>query len=116
MQKQLQEHRAKIVITWGDALTALAAIQKERGIKSIYSHEEIGLEVTYERDQAVKRWTNQHRINWYEYQQGAVVRGANDRQQWDKNWAASSRWPLAYIGIAILCKSLTVNAIWRSVH
>ncbi|MDG1663401.1 MAG: deoxyribodipyrimidine photo-lyase [Pseudomonadales bacterium] len=100
MQRQLQVHHGKIIITWGDALTALGAIHQKLGIKNIYSHQEIGLDITYQRDQAVKQWTSQQQINWYEYQQGAVVRGANNRQQWDKNWKAVMRAPLASADLA----------------
>ncbi len=100
MQRQLREHHAEIIITWGDALTSLGAIHQKLGIKNIYSHQEIGLDITYQRDQAVKQWTSQQQINWYEYQQGAVVRGANNRQQWDKNWKAVMRAPLACADLA----------------
>lgn len=55
-------------------------------IKNIFSHEETGNAVTFRRDKEVKKFCDSHNIIWHEYPQNAVIRGAVNRNQWDKHW------------------------------
>lgn len=50
----------------GEALVALEQIRQRYGIAALWSHEETGNGWTYQRDLAVKSWTRQHGIPWYE--------------------------------------------------
>lgn len=97
IQRQLDKVSANLHIFFGDAVTVFNSLHQKHGIRSIYSHEEIGIEVTYRRDQAFKQWTQQHCINWYEYQYGAVIRGAKNRRDWDKQWKTVMRAALATV-------------------
>lgn len=55
-------------------------------LKSIYSHQESGLKITYDLDKWVKRHCNSHGIVWNEYMYNGVLRGAKNRQNWLKHW------------------------------
>jgi len=55
-------------------------------LKSIYSHEESGLKVTYDLDKWVNKFCENHGIAWYEYIHNGVLRGAKNRQDWLKHW------------------------------
>jgi deoxyribodipyrimidine photo-lyase len=69
-----------------EVLPLLQALQTEHGIAALYSHEETGLRLTWERDKAVKRWCTANSIPWYEYQTNGVVRGTRNRKGWATAW------------------------------
>ncbi len=55
-------------------------------IDTIFSHEETGLRVSYDRDIAVSKWCRQLGIKWQEYQSNGVLRGRQNRKDWRKSW------------------------------
>ncbi|MDB2410493.1 DNA photolyase family protein [Pseudomonadales bacterium] len=95
IQQQLNTVNGKLHIAYGEAVSVLDSLHTEHGIASIYSHQEVGIAATYKRDQAITQWTQGRRIQWDEFQQGAVIRGAKNRRDWDKRWKAVMRAPLA---------------------
>lgn len=100
LQEQLAPYNARIFIAGGDTLQCLNEIHEGLTIHAIYSHEEVGLANTFERDIAVAKWCNQRSIPWIEKPHGAVVRGAVDRDSWDQQWQTIMRSPLAHIDLA----------------
>lgn len=71
---------------YGNIMDVLEEINQEVGIDALYSHQEIGLGFTFERDKQVALWCDRHGVNWKESPQGAVIRGLKARTCWDKNW------------------------------
>lgn len=69
-----------------DALSTIQEIHQHMGIDAIYSHQEVGLNNTFERDLNVTSWCSQQNINWVESGFGAVKRGLTHRRTWDKDW------------------------------
>ena len=53
---------------------------------SVYSHEETGNWVSYQRDIKFKKWCKNQDINWYEFQQHGVQRPIFDRDGWSYEW------------------------------
>ena len=95
LQRQLKPFNAQLHIAYGETVSVFESLHAQHSIHGIYSHQEIGLAVTYQRDLAVMQWTQKQAVDWYEFQQGAVIRGANNRRDWDKRWKAFMRAPLA---------------------
>lgn len=69
-----------------DAHQTLEDLHRKFNITHLFSHQEIGLNNTFERDVAIKRWCGKQAIIWQEEPFGAVIRGLNRRHDWDKNW------------------------------
>jgi deoxyribodipyrimidine photo-lyase len=86
MQEKLTDVNGTLYIFHKEVLTVLAAIEKVYCIKTIFSHEEIGNKLTYDRDKQVKTFTQQNNITWNEYQHNAVVRKLKSRKNWDALW------------------------------
>jgi deoxyribodipyrimidine photo-lyase len=63
-------------------------------IRKIYSHEETGNAITFQRDKAVSKICRFHKIIWCEYPQNGVIRGAKNRNSWDQNWFKYMAQPL----------------------
>ena len=75
MNKKLSLYGGNITITQGKPLEIFQEIHQKHKINRIFSHEEIGLKLTYDRDIEIREWTNKKNIIWKEYQHGGVIRG-----------------------------------------
>ncbi len=52
-------------------------------LTSLHSHEETGLQWSWDRDQRVAAWCNANSIQWHEHSWNGVVRRLNDRDRWN---------------------------------
>ena len=86
MQEKLTDVNGTLYIFHNEVLIVLKEIEKIYCIKSIFSHQETGNKLTYDRDKEVKTFTQQNNIKWNEYQHNAVVRGLKSRKNWDALW------------------------------
>ncbi|MEZ8030293.1 cryptochrome/deoxyribodipyrimidine photo-lyase family protein [Enterovibrio norvegicus] len=77
------------------ALETLENLHQTHGIAHLFSHQEVGLNNTFERDKAVQVWCDEQNVNWEETPVGAVIRGLTHRKTWDKHWQKVMRAPLA---------------------
>ncbi len=93
MQAKLGAVNGKMYVFHNEVLDVLAAIENNYTIKTIFSHEEIGNGITYERDKKVKAFTRQHKIEWKEYPHNAVVRKLKSRKNWNGLWAKTMSMP-----------------------
>ncbi|MEI6161520.1 MAG: FAD-binding domain-containing protein [Roseococcus sp.] len=77
-----------LLVRKGDAVTLLARLHAERGIRALHSHEETGNLWTYARDRRVARFCRDAGIAWQEVPQFGVVRRLASRDGWARLWAA----------------------------
>lgn len=94
-----------VAIMHGDALKCFRSISNRFYINAVFSHQELGLNCTFERDKNIATWFKKHNIPWPEYQLGAVIRGAANRTHWDKRWNKVMREPI--LDIQLHNKALT---------
>lgn len=71
-------------------------------INAIYSHEESGLQITYDLDIWVSRYCHGRGITWHEYMYNGVLRGAKNRQRWLKSWHSLMKEPKSQPDLAAL--------------
>tara|TARA_R110001592_G_scaffold108706_1_gene303768 strand:- start:54 stop:1643 length:1590 start_codon:yes stop_codon:yes gene_type:complete len=83
---QLAPYNTAVYVYYGEVIAGLNEIQKRFKISSLYSHEEVGILSTFERDKTVKSWCNSQNITWFESASGAVSRGKKNRKNWDSHW------------------------------
>ena len=86
LQSQLEPFKGDITFIRGEAVEVLQDLHRRFTIKNVFSYEEIGLSITFERDKAVKRWANNSGVNWIESPTGAVLRGLQHRKNWSTLW------------------------------
>ncbi len=55
-------------------------------INTIFSHEETGTKLTFERDLKIQKYCNENNIIWKEYQTNGIIRKLKNRNNWDKRW------------------------------
>lgn len=65
-------------------------------IKNIFSHQEIGLKITYDRDKQVAKFCKKRSIIFLEFRYAGVIRGAKNRKSWKDDWYRFMRLPQAH--------------------
>lgn len=55
-------------------------------IKTIFSHQEIGTKITFDRDIAMQSFFENHNISWKQSQLHGIIRKLRSRQNWDERW------------------------------
>ena len=88
MNEQLNPLGGRIDILEGDPISVLKALHSERAIGTLFSYEETGLGVTFQRDREVARFCRSEGITWTEFQTNGVQRGRQDRRGWNRSWHA----------------------------
>lgn len=56
-------------------------------IVNVFSHQETGNKVTYDRDIEMAQFFKEQNIKWREFQSNGVLRGRKNRKGWDAAWA-----------------------------
>lgn len=95
MNQELASAGGHVTVVKGDCLAVFDALHKAVDIETVFSHQEVGLAVTFERDRQVANWCKTRGVVWQESPDGAVLRGAKTRQRWDKAWQKYMRAALA---------------------
>lgn len=86
MQNKLVDYKTSISIFHDEAYHVFQKIQSKYNIKIIFSHQEIGNQITYARDLVMKKFCIDNRIEWKEYQHNGVIRKLKSRKDWEKRW------------------------------
>ncbi len=53
-------------------------------IQELFSYQESGTTITWERDKTIAGFCKNHGIQWTEFQKGGVIRGIKNREQWEE--------------------------------
>ncbi len=86
MNERLKTTNTQIYIFHNEAKEVFEMLAYQFNIHSIFSSEEIGNGLTYERDKAMKILFSNNHILWNEYQTNGIVRGLKTRKIWEKLW------------------------------
>ncbi|MCB0522351.1 MAG: deoxyribodipyrimidine photo-lyase [Lewinellaceae bacterium] len=82
MQGRLRERGQRLFFTQLEVLEALSLLAGFFDIKNLYSHEEVGLKITFDRDKAVKKWCLANGTGYREFPQNGTLRGRKHRRGW----------------------------------
>jgi deoxyribodipyrimidine photo-lyase len=86
LQKKLDPIGGKIYFFQAEVATVFLELMKHYDIQTVFSHQEIGNKITYERDIAMQGFFQKNNIKWKEYQMHGVIRKLKSRKDWDKRW------------------------------
>ncbi|TYA78407.1 cryptochrome/deoxyribodipyrimidine photo-lyase family protein [Seonamhaeicola marinus] len=104
LNTELSKYNSKVLAVQTDIIAAVNQIQTLYNVAGIYSHQETGLLVTYNRDKTFKRYCKNNLITWYENINNGVIRGLKNRDNW-------SNFVDAYYGIEPLVFSPNVSQL-----
>lgn len=108
LNNQLARFNACVYIFNLNMNDLLESLKAQFEIINIFSHQEIGLNNTFERDKAIKAWCQHNHINWLESQTGAVIRGKKNRNNWNERWQQTMQAPIAVPNWKSI-KTITLN-------
>lgn len=86
LNKTLAPYHKKVRVFHADALDVFHYLDERFEISNIYSYQESGIALTYERDKSVTFFCRQKKINWQQFQRDGIIRGIKNRKDWDKHW------------------------------
>ena len=86
MQTKLNAIEAKIYFFHNEVKTAFESITKMYDVKTVFSHQEIGNQITFDRDIEMQKYFTAQSIQWKEFQMHGVIRKLKSRNDWDKRW------------------------------
>ncbi|MFZ6731307.1 FAD-binding domain-containing protein [Undibacterium sp. Ji42W] len=89
----LRKNGGQLHILTGEVTEVFAHIFSHQPFSAIYSHEETGNNVTYQRDKALARWCRTQQVEWHEFAQFGVVRRLQSRDDWQASWNAHNDLP-----------------------
>lgn len=86
INKKLNAYNKAVIIFNTDIITVFDTIQSQFIIKTIFSYQESGIQLTYDRDKLVNKYCRANQIVWKESQSDGIIRGIKNRVGWDKQW------------------------------
>jgi deoxyribodipyrimidine photo-lyase len=93
LNKQLAPFNKHIEIFHNEAQVVFNALAASFHVNTIFSSEEIGNLLTFERDLNMQLFFHSKNIQWLEFQTNGVVRRLKNRQEWPKLWEITMRTP-----------------------
>ncbi len=99
MNQTLSAYDTKILTLHLEVTEAMETLDQYLDIQSVYSSEETGLKITYDRDKSFKTFCQKKKIEWQEFQNNGVIRGLKNRDGWKKSWSKYMNQPiLTFVG------------------
>jgi deoxyribodipyrimidine photo-lyase len=86
LNQKLKPTNSKIYLFHNEVKTVFSEIIQKYEIKTVFSHQEIGNRLTFNRDIEMIDFFNKNDITWKEFQMHGVIRKLKSRQDWDKRW------------------------------
>jgi deoxyribodipyrimidine photo-lyase len=83
---ELKKYNTKVLCVQAEVVHAFNQIFNSFKIRTVYSHQETGLLITYNRDKEFTRYCRNNSINWIENNNNGVLRGLLNRNDWFANW------------------------------
>lgn len=95
LDHKLRALNSRLTYRFGSMPDVLSALHATHPITALWSHQETGNRVTYDRDLRVSNWTRDRQIPWREIPQNGVVRRLKSRDGWAKQRTRFLKQPLA---------------------
>ncbi|WP_269223559.1 FAD-binding domain-containing protein [Flavobacterium sp. IMCC34518] len=86
INQQLLPFNTKILSVSGEVISIINSIQEIYKIDTVFSHQETGIKITYERDKSFKRFCKNNFIQWKENTNNGIFRALENRKNWVKLW------------------------------
>ena len=108
MRRELREYNCDLVNAYEEAESFFEAVLSAYDIQAVFSHEETGIGLTYQRDLRMKEWFSLHAIEWHEFPTNAVQRGLMHRDGWRDTWEKKMNAPVENTDLGSL-KQVTIT-------
>ena len=86
LNKKLEPSNSKIYYFHNEVKTVFSELIKKYEINTVFSHQEIGNKITYNRDIEMSDFFQKNAVIWKQFQMHGVIRKLKSRLDWDKRW------------------------------
>ena len=86
LRQSLRQMSSDIVIAYGEVVEKLTKLYERIPFTYLFSHEEVGNNITFRRDRAVAKWCLDRGITYREFPQSSVKRGGVNRDKLQQLW------------------------------
>lgn len=86
LQLKLNAINGKFYFFHNEVETVFAALNDNYHIHTVFSHQEVGNKVTFDRDLAMQSFFKKNDITWKELQLHGVIRKLKSRKNWSNDW------------------------------
>ncbi len=93
LNNKLEKHSTHVLAVSLDIEELIQFLQKKWEVRKVFSHQETGLKITYDRDKRFKKYCDDNNIHWIETINNGVFRGRKDREAWREDWTAYMKSP-----------------------
>lgn len=94
INEELEPYNTKVLSVLGDIFAVFNQLLSNYTVTKIFSHQETGLLVTFNRDKEFARYCRNNSIEWIECINNGVLRGLLDREDWFEKWEHYMYQPL----------------------
>uniref|UniRef100_UPI00404B088D deoxyribodipyrimidine photo-lyase/cryptochrome family protein n=2 Tax=Gelidibacter sp. TaxID=2018083 RepID=UPI00404B088D len=91
---RLSQFNTKVLTIQTDIITAFNKLQSKYKVSTVFSHQETGILLTFNRDKSFKRFCKNNLIDWKENINNGIYRGLQNREQWVDKWEDYMNKPL----------------------
>lgn len=99
MQLKLDTLGAQLCICHNEVLEVFNQLNDFYHIKHIFSHQETGNKVTFDRDLMVQQFCSEQSIAWHESLTNGVVRKLKSRKNWESRWKETMTRPMVNVDL-----------------
>ncbi len=86
LQSQLQAFSIQLYVFHQEAKVVFEELEKSYTINTVFSYQETGNNLTFDRDKALQKFFTQKGISWQEFQTNGVIRKLKNREAWEETW------------------------------
>ncbi len=86
LNKTFATHKKSVDVFYGEAIDVMEHLRLHFDVKEIFSYQESGTQITWERDKMITAFCKKHTILWSESQRDGIIRGIKTRTDWNKRW------------------------------
>lgn len=106
---------AQVVVCQREVVELLADLAQQYTLRGLYAHQETGLRLTYQRDQAVAAFCQQYGMGWHQFRADGTIRKLADRRSWQPRYYATMAAPKQqpdWAALPALCLPAPAGAPW----
>ena len=83
-----------IFLFQAEAIDVFNLLHQQFDIQNVFSYQESGIQLTYERDILLNQFFKNNSIDWIQYQRDGIIRKLKNRNDWDKKWFETMHQPM----------------------
>ncbi len=115
MNEVLSKYNSQVYVFHGEVREVFRNIEMFFKINTVFSHEETGNLISYERDKAMANYFEIKKIKWNEFQSNGVIRKLKNRKEWVSMWNKTMKTPILEIDYDKIINSELISKVYPHV-